>query len=121
GGDGAVRVERGVPAAVVEVQVRVDDDVYFLGTNASSGERGRQQLLVGVDLAHLGGLLVADAGLDDHGVFAGADDDGVEAEQDAVLVVGRDALLPQGLGHDAEHGSAVEQVGAVGADGQLEV
>ena len=31
------------------------------------------------------------------------------------------ADLPERLGDHAEHGSAVEQVGAVGADGQVEV
>ncbi len=31
------------------------------------------------------------------------------------------ALGPEGFGDDAEHGSAIEQVGSVGADGQFEV
>jgi hypothetical protein len=54
-------------------------------------------------------------------VLAGADDDGIEAEKDAILGVGGSAPFPEGFGDDAEHGSAVEEVGSVAEDGQLEV
>jgi hypothetical protein len=74
-----------------------------------------------VDLPHFWRLLVADAGFDEDDRGAGADDDGVHAEEDAVELVGWDALLPERFGHDAEHGPAVEEVGAVGAEGEGEV
>ena len=74
-----------------------------------------------VNRLHFGRLLVADSRLDDHDVSAGADDGGVEAEQDAIFLVGRHTLLPERFWNNAEHGSAIEQVGAIGADGQLEI
>src|SRR5216683_4758540 len=110
-----------VPAAVVEVEMRVDDDVHLIRLNSGRSERRRQKLLVAVDLAHLCWLLVADPGLNQHRLLPGAHDNGVEPQQDAVLVVGWGALLPERLWHYAKHGSAVEVVGAIGADGQFEV
>lgn len=71
--------------------------------------------LVGEDGLHFGRELIADAGLDEDGFVMGADDGAVGAEEDAVLVVDGGTLLPEGLGDDAEHGTAVEAEGAVGA------
>ncbi len=65
--------------------------------------------------------LVADPCLNDDRLLACLDDDGVGAEQDAVLIVGRRALLPQGLGDDAEHGSAIEVVRAVAQNCELKL
>ena len=121
GGDGAIGVEGGVPATVVEVEVGIDDNVDLLGVDTGGGERGGEEFLIAVDLTHLGGLLVADAGLDEDGVVSGADDGGVESQEDAVLVVGGGAFLPECLGDDTEHGTAVEPVYAIGADGEFVV
>lgn len=54
GGDGAVGVEGGVPAAMVEVQVGVEDVGHLFGADAGGGEGGGEKLLVGVDFAHFG-------------------------------------------------------------------
>ena len=50
-----------------------------------------------------------------------ADEQRPHAERDAVPLVGRRALLPQRLRHDAEHRAAVEAEVAVGEREQLEV
>ena len=89
--------------------------------NPGRRQRSRQKLLVLVDLAQLRRLLVADAGLDHDRMLAGAHDNRIQAEQDAVLLIGRSALLPERLGHHAEHGAAIELVSSIRADGQLEV
>ena len=65
--------------------------------------------------------LVADAGLDEDVVLAGAHQQRIEAERNGVALVGRDALFPHDFGDDAEHGAAVGAIDAVGEDGQLEV
>ena len=121
GRDGAVGVEGGVPAAVVEVQVGVEDVGDVFGADAGGGEGGGQELVVLVDLAHLWGELVAEAGLDDDERRGHADDERVEAEEDVVVASARVRRLQSGLGNDAEHGAAVEQEGAVGAEGEFEV
>src|SRR6266702_5955298 len=110
-----------VPAAVVEVEMRVDNYVDLLHLDSCSSKRRGQKLLVAVDLAHLRRLLVADPGLNQHRLLPGAHDNSVEPQQDAVLVVGRGALLPERLWHHAKHGSSIEAVGAIGADGKFEV
>ena len=114
-------MEGGVPAAVVEVEVSVEDVGHVFGTDAGGGEGRGKELVILVDLAHFGRELVAEAGLDDNERRGHADDEGVEAEEDAVLVVGGSAAAPEGLGNDAEHGTAVEEEGAVGAEGEFEV
>jgi hypothetical protein len=119
-GDGAVGVEGGVPAAVVEVEVGIEDVGDVFGADAGGGERGGEEFVVLVDLAHFGREFVAQAGFDDDERGRHADDEGVEAEEDAVLVVGRGAAAPERFGDDAEHGTAVEEEGAVGAESELE-
>ncbi len=121
GDDAAVGSASGVPSAVVEVEMGVDDDVDFFRTNLGGFERVRELLLGAINLVEFGRELVADAGFDGDGVLTGAHDDGIEAEKDAVLRVGGSAFFPERFGDDAEHGSAVEEIVAVGEDGELEV
>ncbi len=63
-----------VPAAVIEVQVRVNHDVDFVGRNARGLEALHQRRLVFVDLARLLVQLGTNAGLDQHGLFSVADE-----------------------------------------------
>ena len=65
--------------------------------------------------------LVADSGLDHHRMLAGAHHDGVGSQQNLVSLIGRRTFLPQGFRHYAEHGAPIEQIGAVGEDGQFKV
>ena len=60
----------GVPADVVDVEVREEDDVHVLGRGARLGERGKQALLeLRVPAPEAGR---ADAGVDEHRALTGA-------------------------------------------------
>src|SRR5438046_1596276 len=65
-----------------------------------------------VDVPELGVLLVADPRVDQHQAVVVLDQEAAEREGNAVALVGRDAPLPQRLGHDAEHGAAIEGLAA---------
>ena len=89
GGHPAAVDAAGVPADVVGVQVGAEDDVDVLGREAGGGE-GIEPEAVGLavpDGAVRQVLVVADAGVDEDGVVGGPDDEGLEAEDDAVLGV----------------------------------
>jgi hypothetical protein len=113
----------GVPAAVVPVQVGIDDGVDAFERDTCFSEGGGEQGLGTVDLCKLWWQFLAEASFNDRrvqaGRGAGADDEGVEAEGDAVLVVAGNGAVPEGFGDDAEHGTAVEVAEAVGEDEQL--
>ena len=81
-----------------------------------------QQELPGVeDGAQFFRQLVADAGLDHHRMFAGAYNDRVGSQQNLVSLIGRRALLPHGFRHYAEHGAPIQQIRAIGQDGQVHI
>ncbi len=81
-----------------------------------------QQELPGVeDAALFFWQLVADAGLNHHRMFAAAYNDGVGSEQNLVSLIGRRALFPQRFRHHPEHGASVQQIGAIGQDGQIHI
>src|SRR5207253_11468388 len=56
--------------------------------------------------------LVAEPGVHEHEAVVVLDQQAAQRQGDAVALVGGDAPLPQRLGHDAEHGAAVEALGA---------
>ena len=58
GCDAAVGVESGVPAAVIEVEMRVQNVGDVFGADAGSGERGGEELVVLVELALFGESLL---------------------------------------------------------------
>ncbi len=99
----------------------IDDDVDVVRAQAGLVEVVKELGVVAVDGLLLFGELVADAGFDEDIFVAGADQEGVQAGGDAVLFVGLDAALPEDFGDDAEEGSAVQVVGAVGDDAEFEV
>src|SRR5207302_2994883 len=104
-----------------EVQVGVDDYVDLAGIDAGLLEICQQSFLRLEDGAQLVAELVADAGLDEHVVLAGAHQDGVQPRRNAVEGVRRDSLFPKHFRNYAEHGAAIEPVIAVGEHGQLEI
>jgi hypothetical protein len=106
---------------VVEVKMGIDDVCDFGGMDSGGAKGCGKTLVILVDRAHLCGLLVADAGFDEDGGVRGSDDGGVEAEEEVVIGVGWGALGPKGLRNDAEHGAAVQEEGAVRAEGDFEV
>ena len=122
----AVLVANGVPSAVVEVQVRVDDDVDILGRHASRGEIVEQLGRLSVELDHSVGEFVAHACLDQDRLFAAArrvhsNQQRVQAGDDAVLLIGRHSARPHDLGNDAEERAAVEYIGSIGKSCEFEV
>jgi hypothetical protein len=117
----AIGMQCSVPATVVEVEMGVEDVGNLSRRDARGGQGCGQKSLILVYLLHFQRLLVANPGLDQDDVPTGTDDAGVEAKSNAVLVVGGNTLLPEHLRNDAEHRSAVQQVGAVGAKGQFEI
>ena len=117
----AMFVQTRVPAAVVEVEMRVDDDVHIFKSDAGGGEALRRSCFASKTARSFSGSLLPMPGFDNDGVLTGTDNDGVEAKLDAVLRIRGCTLLPHGLGHHTEHGSAVEIIGAIGEDGQLEI
>ena len=117
----AIRIERRVPPAVIEVQMRVDHHIDLFGTNSSRRQRRRQKLLVLVNLLQLRRLLVADAGFDQHRMLARPYDRRVHAQEDTILLIGHDPLLPQRLRDHTEHRTAIQQVCAIRTNRQLEL
>ena len=111
-----------VPAAMVEVQMGVDDDIDFLGPNAIArlADRGGAGAFEGVDVAALGVPFIARAGLDEDPLPCRANQQQFMARRMRLRSsAGRRA--PTGLGDDAEHGAAVEAERAVGRGGEFEV
>ena len=106
---------------MIEVQMRVDDDVDFVGRNSGGLEVLQQQRLVAIDGLALLAELAADPGLDQHIVPASADQQGIQAHGNVVALVGGDAFFPQNFRHHAEHGAAIQVVVAIGKYRQFEV
>src|SRR5690606_15166025 len=102
-----------VAARVIEVQVRVDDDVHVLRGEARVPQRvlqprRRPGVVHAVDLAELRVLLVAHAVVDQHERLRRPHQQPAARERDAVPLVRRDPPLPQRLGHHPEHRAAVQ-------------
>src|SRR5271170_486866 len=109
----AIGGEGCVPSAVVEVQMRVDDDIDFFERNPSRSERSRQLLLRIKDFPYFGWKLVTDAGLDHHRMLPGPNHNGIQPKQYPVEFIGRRAPLPKGLGYDAKHRAAIQKIRSV--------
>src|SRR6185503_5950341 len=112
----------GVPARVIEVQVRVDDERDLVRPHAAARELAEETWrLVDAEVALL--LLIelrAGSGLDEHDVRAVADEQAVHVHGHTVQLIRRLLLLPQHLRHDAEHRPAIEAEDAVAEDLHLE-
>ncbi len=101
----------GVPAAVVEVEVGVDDDVDVARPDPDLLEEAEEAGLA-PDAVEIGVAAVdvgADAGLDEDRRPRAPDEVAAEGQGDAVLPVRRGPTLPEGAGDDAEHGPAVDE------------
>ena len=99
----------------------VDDDVNFFRFDSGGGEGERQFLLSAINRPQFVTEFVTNSRLDDDSMLSCLHDSGIEAQQNAVLLVGRSALLPQRLGHDPEHRATVEEIKAVAQNGDLEI
>jgi hypothetical protein len=109
----------GVPARVIEVEVGIDHAAHVLRPMAQLGERVLELraavgpfVLETVDVPELRVLLAADPGVDQHEAVVVLDQQAAKGERDPIAVVRRDPALPQGLGHDPEHGAAIQALHA---------
>src|SRR5438477_1114355 len=122
GGDDPTVIAVGIPAGVVEVQVRVDDQRYLLGSHAEGLELIQQPRRI-LDPEYLLlpiGQLRAGAGLDDHRVVGVANEQAVHVHGHAIACVGGLLPLPEILRHDPEHRAAIEAEDAVAEDPNVE-
>src|SRR5262249_39405061 len=106
------RVGRRVAAGVVEVEMRVEDDIDVAGDEP----RGAKDPLGGphleaVDVALLVVPLRAGAVVDEDAPLPVVDEEDVHPEANAVPLVRRPELRPERLRDDPEHGAAVEPKG----------
>src|SRR5258708_39543738 len=111
----------GVPSAMVEVQVSVDDDVDIVGTYADGMQIVEHPGRLAIDPCHLFREFVADPGLNQNILFPRADKQRIKSGRDSVLLVGCGLLRPEYLRHDTEKTSAIEEVVAVRNNGKLEI
>src|SRR5579883_570862 len=110
---GAPVPQNGVSAAMVPVQVAIDDDID--GFRIDARRRDRLAQILGLRLqTHALACpcvhLVAAAGFDQDRVLAGADDVAVEAARDPVQLVRGRLPAPERLRHHAEHRAAIPPV-----------
>ena len=116
-----VALADGVPSAMIEVEMAIDDDVYVVRRYARRGQLVEQLSGLAVDLDHSFGQLVARAGFNQHGLRAGADDDGVQAQGNEIVALRLDLSFPETSGDNTEHASAIEVVDPVRDSGQLKI
>ena len=81
----------------------------------------RPRAIESVDLQLLGGHLVARAAVDDHPSPRRFDQQRPHRELDAIPLIGRRQLLPQGARHHTEHRSAIEPEGTIVEACQLQI
>jgi hypothetical protein len=96
---------------MVEVEVGDDDVGDGVGVDAERAEPhgcAAERGVDGEDVGLFGAPLVAHARLDEYPSVADVEQQRPPRHADPVARVGRVAPLPDGLGHDAEHGAAVE-------------
>ncbi len=112
-----------VPSAMIEMQVRVDDDIDFLGPDATGGELIRQarRAFEGVDVAALGVPFIACAGFDQDPLPCRANQQRIHRAGECDCDRRRATALPHGFRNDAEHRAAIEAERAVGENVKFEV
>ena len=114
----------GVPAAVVEVEVRVDDDIHAFRIDRVAADYFRHRGRNGGEfhaLARLLARLIACAGFHQDSVAASLDDVAVEGQPDAVFLIRLELFAPKSAGDDAEHCAAVPPVEARLHQGDFEI
>ncbi len=110
-----------IPSAMIKVQMRIDHDIHRVERDPGCSETLRQQLLGFEDGPHLLRQLVADARLNHNRMLTGSHDHRVQSKHNAILRIGGRTLFPHRLRHHAEHRAAVEQVRAVGQQGNFKI
>ena len=98
---------------MIEMQMRVDDDVDVVGMVPIMAETFEQiRAFERVDVAKFVVVLVAGAGFDQDALAARVDEKRIHRHRDAIPRIRRSFLLPHRLGNHAEHRAAVESEAA---------
>src|SRR5438132_6315588 len=105
----------GIAAGMIEMQVGVHDHVNVFGAKALhlQGIPQRRNPLYSEHLLELGILLIAQAGVDKNILSPCTNEQAIESQRNAVLLIRLAAFLPQNLWYHAEHGPAVQPKAAV--------
>src|SRR2546425_10484091 len=108
--DDLVVFAHGIPPAVIEVQVRVDDHVDVLMREAEPFQRAfeRRFALDGEVVVKLRVHLRAESGIHQDVLPVRPDQQAIQPELDAVLLISRTALLPQDLWDAPEHRAPIQ-------------
>ncbi len=109
---------------MVEMEVGQDHIRNVAGFHSLPRELAEQSPLGAFDGVDLGKLLRpagSDTGFHDDRSSATSDKKAVQTEQNAVGFIRLGRALPERLGHDAEHGAAIEFERSVGKEIDLEV
>jgi hypothetical protein len=112
-----------VPTAVVEMKVRVDDnvDVLRLEPQFIESREERRGMLDIIDVLELRVELVPNACFHENVLPPGTNQQAGQGKPDSVAFVRWGLAFPQGLRHDAEHLSSVEGKSSVADRVQFEV
>ena len=107
---------------MVEVQVRIDDDVDILGFQVQLSEFTGESpgVIDSIDLVEFCVELIPDAGFHQNVMAARLDQQTSQAEADTIARVGGDSFLPQRLGNNREHLPAIEQETSIGNSVEVE-
>ena len=108
---------------MIEMKMRVDDDVDLFGRNAVRHQLFRKpgRPVKRINVRALRVPLVARAGFDQNPLPRRADQQRIHGHEDAIARVGRRNFLPHRLGDHAEHRAAVETERAVREQPEFEV
>src|SRR5579864_6461163 len=111
----------GIPAAMIEVQVRVNDNVDFFRGNTSRAQIFQQLFLRFKNLLPLLLQFIADTGFNQDVLLACANEHRIAAHGDAVELVRWSFLLPHDLGNDAEKCSTIGYIRSIGDRCQFKI
>ena len=110
-----------IPAAVVKMQMRIDDDVDIFRRDSGGVQVVEQLGRLFEDLDQAVRQFVADTSLDQDVFLAGAHEQRIQSRVEPVLLVRRALLRPHGFCNDSEEGPGVKEVGSIGDDCEFEI
>src|SRR4029077_17190324 len=120
-GNDFVSLTYGIPSAMIEVQMGVDDDVDIFGRNTRGAEIIQQFSGLTIEVDQAAGQFIPEAGLNQDSLIAGGHQHGIDASREQVLLVGFFFPFPHDLGDHAKENSAIQVIGTVRDGGEFEI
>src|SRR5207302_2689011 len=104
-----------IPSAMVEMQMRVHDDIDLLRLESARGKLRRQsrRAFKCINVAALVVPFIARSGFHQDPLRCRANQQRIHRQRDAIALVGSHDAFPHGLRDDAKHGAAVETERAI--------